>query len=257
MEDKGMINPMDLSGRNIIVTGASSGLGRETSILLSQLGAHVVLVGRNETEMQKTLSLMEGSDHYVKIFDLTEVDEISKWMKAIATEIGPLSGLVHSAGISVTLPLRGTSTKMLEEIMRINFTAAVNLTKAIRLKGVRAESVSIVYITSLAGLTGTPGLSVYSGSKGALISFCRSAAVELAKEGVRINSVAPGLIMTEMGEKTKTILPTEHFEALEEKHPMGFGSPIDVANAVAFLLADTGKWITGTTLVVDGGFLTR
>lgn len=252
-----MINPMDLSGRNIMVTGASSGLGRETSILLSQLGAHVILVGRNETELQKTLSLMEGSDHYLKIFDLTEVDEMSKWMKAITTAIGQLSGLVHSAGISVTLPLRGTSTKMLEKIMRINFIAAVNLTKAIRLKGVRAESVSIVYITSLAGLTGTPGLSVYSASKGALISFCRSAAVELAKEGIRINSVAPGLIMTEMGEKTKTILPTEHFKELEEKHPLGLGSPIDVANAVAFLLADTSKWITGTTLLVDGGFLTR
>ncbi|MDL1984177.1 MAG: SDR family oxidoreductase [Deltaproteobacteria bacterium] len=252
-----MINPMDLSGRIIMVTGASSGLGREASILLSQLGAHVILVGRNEEQLNKTLSLMEGDRHYIKPFDLKEVDEIPKWMKAIAAETGPLSGLVHSAGISATLPLRGTSTKKLEEIMRVNFTAAMNLTKAIRLKGIRAKSVSIVCISSVVGLAGTPGLSAYSASKGALISFCRSAAVELANEGIRINSVAPGHVMTEMGEKTRDTLPPEHFKALEAKHPLGFGTPRDVANAVAFLLADTGKWITGTTMVVDGGILTR
>jgi len=111
-----MINPMDLSGRIIMVTGASSGLGRETSILLSQLGAHVILVGRNEEQLNKTLFLMEGDRHYIKPYDLKKVDEISNWMKAIAAESGPLRGLVHSAGISVTLPLRGTSTKKLEEI---------------------------------------------------------------------------------------------------------------------------------------------
>ena len=250
-----MINPMDLSCRIIMVTGASSGLGRETSILLSQLGAHVILVGRNEEQLNKTLSLMEGDRHYIKPFDLKKVDEIPKWMKLIAAETGPLRGLVHSAGISATLPLRGTSTKKLEEIMCVNFTAAVNLTKAIRLKGIRAESVSIVYISSVAGLGGEPGLTAYSASKGALLSFCRSAAVELANEGIRINSVAPGQVMTEMGKKTEATLPPEHFKALEAKHPLGFGKSRDVANAVAFLLADTAKWITGTTMVVDGGYL--
>jgi len=249
-----MINPMDISGRIIMVTGASSGLGREISILLSQLGSHVILVGRNEEQLNKTLSLMEGDKHYIKSFDLKEVDEITKWMKAIAYETGSLSGLVHSAGISATLPLRGTSTKKLEDIMRINFTAAVNLTKAIRLKGVRAKSVSIVYISSVAGLGGEPGLTAYSASKGALLSFCRSAAVELANEGIRINSVTPGYVMTEMGKKTKSTLSFEHFKALEAKHPLGFGTPRDVANAVAFLLADTARWITGTTMVVDGGY---
>jgi len=252
-----MINPMDLSGRIIMLTGASSGLGRETAILLSQLGVCVILVGRNEEQLNKTLSLMEGDKHYIKPFDLKKVDEIPKWMKLIAAETGPLSGLVHSAGIVATLPLRGTSIKKMEEIMRVNFTSAVNLTKAIRLKDVRAKSISIVYVSAVAGLVGTPGLCAYSASKGALISFCRSAAVELSNEGIRINTVAPGHVMTEMVEKTKNILSADHFEALVAKYPLGLGTPRDVANAVAFLLADTARWITGTTMVVDGGILTR
>ena len=252
-----MVNPMDLTGYTILVTGASSGLGRETSILLSKLGANVVLGGRNEKELQETKLLMEGEKNYIKPFDLSKLETINDWVKEIASETGPIHGLVHCAGVATTMPLRGLSIKKLEEIMQINFMAAVSLTKAIRLKGVRSESVSIVHIASVAGLIGQAGLCAYSASKGALIAFCRSVALELAKEKIRINCIAPGQIMTEMGEKTKAVLPPEHFKALEDKHPLGFGETVDVANAVAFLLADTGKWITGTTLVVDGGFLTR
>jgi NAD(P)-dependent dehydrogenase (short-subunit alcohol dehydrogenase family) len=248
-----MINPLDVSGRCFLVTGASSGLGREIAILLSQLGARVILVGRNKKELLKTVKMMEGENHVIKPFDLRDVDKIPRWLKDSGKETGPLDGLVHSAGVAITLPLRALNRNRIEETMDINFYAALILTKAFRQKGVCSNGGSVVYISSVAGLIGVPGLSAYSSSKGALNAMCKSLAMELAKEKIRINCVAPGHVMTEIYKKTKTILPPENFEALEAAHPLGLGQPRDVANAVVFLLGDAGRWITGTTMVVDGG----
>ena len=137
--------------------------------------------------------------------------------------------------------------------MNINFNAAVALTRAFRQKGVAADTGSIVYIASVYGLIGQSGQSIYSASKGALIAMCRSVAMELAKQKIRVNCIAPGHILTEMGEDQRRLLPADRFADIENAHPLGFGEPEDVSNAVAFLLADSGKWITGTTMVVDGG----
>ena len=248
-----MMNPMDLKNKCCLVTGASSGLGREISILISKLGGKLVLVGRNEEQLNHTKNLLEGNGHFVEPFDLNEVDEIPKLIKHVVKKTGPLKGLVHSAGVTSTLALNFMNQKRIHQIMNINFNAAVGLAKAFRQKRVAEDNGSIVFISSVTGLIGVPGLSVYSASKGALISLCRALAVEFAASGVRVNCIAPGHIMTEMGQDAARALPSKQLEALKNSHPLGFGSPDDVANAVAFLLADTGKWITGTTLVVDGG----
>lgn len=248
-----MINPMDLTGKTILVTGASSGLGREISIHISRLGGTVILVGRNKNALEETFSRMDGKGHVLTPFDLNDTDSIPKWVKEITQTTGPLHGLVHSAGVVSTLSIGVLNSKRINNLMNINFNAAVSLTRAFRQKNVVADSGSIVYIASVYGFIGQAGQSIYSASKGALISMSRSLAMELAKQKIRVNCIAPGHILTEMGEDQRRLLPEDKFSEIEKAHPLGFGEPNDVSNAVAFLLADTGKWITGTTLVVDGG----
>ncbi len=249
-----MINPMELKDRTILVTGASSGIGRETAILLSELGARLFLVGRNSEQLDKTLSSLEGSAHQIYAFDLSVVDEIPRWMKEVTSANGPLHGLVHSAGVQFTRPLRIMSSESIEELMSVNVTAAIFLAKAFRQKGVSASGGSLVYLSSVMGLVGQSGQSAYSASKGALVSLTKSLALELSRENIRVNCVAPAMVSTEMTEKMLGLLTPEQVLQIEAMHPLGLGHPRDVANAIAFLLADTGQWITGTTLVVDGGY---
>ncbi len=249
-----MINPMELIDRTIMVTGASSGIGRETAILLSQLGARLILIGRNAEQLNKTLASLEGTAHHVYTFDLSNIDEIPRWMKEVTSASGPLHGLVHSAGLQFTRPLRIMSSENIEELMRVNVTAAIFLAKAFRQKGVSADSGSIVYLSSVMGLVGQSGQSAYSASKGALVTLTKSLALELSRENIRVNCVAPAMVTTEMSGKMLELLTPEQVLQIEAMHPLGLGRPRDVANAIAFLLADTGRWITGTTLVLDGGY---
>lgn len=249
-----MLNPMDMTGRTILVTGASSGLGRETSVLLSRLGARVILTGRDEGRLHETMALLEPGDHRVVAFDLSNIADIPQWLKTLSVSVGRLNGLVHCAGIRTTLPIRAITWPSMEETLRTNLGAAVALVRGVRQKTVRAESVSIVLLSSVAALAGEPGIAEYSASKGALISAMRSMAVELAPENIRINCIAPGVVETEMTARIKEALPEDQYDAIVQSHPLGIGQPQDVAHAAAFLLAETGRWITGTTLIVDGGY---
>jgi NAD(P)-dependent dehydrogenase (short-subunit alcohol dehydrogenase family) len=247
-------NPLNMQGKVVLVTGASSGIGRETAILLSELNARVVLVGRNAGRLQETLGRMSGEGHRMEQFDLNDTEAIPDWLRRITKETGPLSGLVHSAGIVFTIPVQAEGTARIESLMRINLTSAIMLVKGFRRHGCAVRGGGIVLLSSAAGLVGSAGLSVYSASKAALIGFTRCAALELAGSGMRINCVAPGIVETEMVEHDREArLTAEQFGALKQKYPLGLGRARDVAYAIAFLLADTGRWITGSTLVVDGG----
>ena len=249
-----MHNPMALDGRTVLVTGASSGLGRAISILVSKLGGRVVLVARSEHRLAETMSLLYGGEHRVEPFDLNQLDAIPGWMKKLASEVGALDGLVHSAGLHATLPLRVLKPSRLDELMKVNVSAAMALTKGFRQRGVRAEQGSVVYLASVAALAGSAGNAGYSATKGALVSMCRSLAVELATEQIRVNCLAPGWVPTELAAKAESKLEDAQLQAISDMHPLGLGRPDDVANAAAFLLADTGRWVTGQTLVIDGGY---
>ena len=249
-----MHNPMALDGRTVLVTGASSGLGRAISVLISKLGGRVVLVARNTERLSETLSLMDEGEHRVEPFDLNELDDIPRWMKQLTSEVAPLDGLVHSAGLHATLPLRVLKPSRLDEMMKVNVSAAMALTKGFRQRGVRAEQGSVVYLASVSALAGSPGNAGYSATKGALVSMCRSLAMELAPEQIRVNCLAPGWVPTELAAKAGEKLEDAQLQAISDMHPLGLGRPDDVANATAFLLAETGRWITGQTLVIDGGY---
>ncbi|HEY7392347.1 MAG TPA: SDR family oxidoreductase [Bryobacteraceae bacterium] len=250
-----MDNPLDLTGKTILVTGASAGIGRCTAVLLSRLGARVVLSGRDVGRLRQTAGEMDGEGHHVAALDLANPNEIAAWIAELAQVVGPLSGIAHCAGVAATMPLRFLSLKQLDDVMRVNFYSAVLLTKEFARKRIHERNASLVFVASIAGMRGKRARSIYGASKGALIAFAKSAAIELANEGIRVNCVAPSYVHTDMYERIGDLMTPEQLQdCVERTQPLGLGTPLDVANAIAFLLADTGKWITGSVLAVDGGY---
>ena len=245
---------MSLSGRTVMVTGASSGLGRGIAELVAALDAKVILVARDAARLESVRSGLAGGGHVIEVFDLGQTDAIPGWIKEIAQRHGTLHGLVHSAGVLTTKPLRMQVAADWETAMRINVLAAAALAKGFRQKGVYAGNGSVVFLSSVMGLTGQPGQVLYSATKGALVAMARSMALELARENIRVNCVAPAVVMAGMSESLQKNVSPEQFAQITAQHPLGLGRPDDVAHAVAFLLADTARWITGTTLTVDGGY---
>jgi len=249
------VNPLDLSGKTVLVTGATGGIGRGTAVLLSSLGARLIVSGRKLDVLESTGGKLCGVGHRVSTFDLARLEAIPEWLSGLIQEIGPLDAMVHCAGVGSLLPLRLLRTEHLEEVMSVNFYSAAVLTREFARKRAHREPASIVFVASTAGMLGTPARTAYSASKGALIAFAKSAAMELAKSGIRVNCVAPSYVATEMYERTMASLTQEQLNALvENTQPLGLGTPADVAGAIAFLVADTSRWITGSVLAVDGGY---
>jgi NAD(P)-dependent dehydrogenase (short-subunit alcohol dehydrogenase family) len=198
---------------------------------------------------------MASGDHVIVPYDLSQTEGLSAWLRSVADETGPLHGLVHSAGVQTTRPLGAVSRADYESIMGVNLAAALWLSKAFRQKSVYRPGAAIVFVASVAGMVGQLGNHVYGASKGGVIALTRSLALELASSNIRVNAVAPGLVTgTEISAAFERALTVEQMSAVSALHPLGLGCPRDVAYAIAFLLGDTGRWITGSTLTVDGGY---
>lgn len=245
---------MQMTGRRVLVTGASSGLGRAVAVLLAELDCKVVLCARDAARLAETRQALAGEGHAVEVFDLNDVDAIPGWMKTLAERHGPLDGLVHSAGVLTTKPLKLLGAADWEKAMRVNVVAGSALAKGFRQRGVCTGTGSIVYLSSVMGLVGQPGQSLYSATKGALVAMTRSLALELARENIRVNCVAPAVVLAGMSEQLQQNVTPEQFAQITAMHPLGLGRGEDVAHAAAFLLGGGSRWITGTTLVVDGGY---
>lgn len=251
-----MINPMELSGKNIMVTGASSGIGKGIAILLSKLGANVILVARNEERLKETFCELEPGNHSYYLLDLNNLDEIESMIGNVCSSGRKLNGLVHSAGISLTTPLQYLKVADLNNIMSVNFYSFVELVKHFSKRKYHDNGGSIIAISSISSKVGARGLTAYCASKGAIESAIRAIALELAPKNIRINAIAPSMITTQIYDGLKEIVNHKYFEAdLIKRQFMGLGNPEDVAYATAFLLSDASKFITGTSLVVDGGYL--
>ena len=253
-----MYNPFSLNNKNVLITGASSGIGRQCAIDCSRMGAHVILIGRNEERLAETLSQMEGEGHLIVAYDLTNFDGISAMVKEVITKTGPLDGALHCAGISTTEPLKLTSSERLDEFFKANVYSAVLLSKEIcKLKNYNKEGASIVFFSSVMGVVGESLKSSYSLTKGALISGMRSLACEYAKKNIRFNCVSPGVIETPINANQPYMKDPELRSQFEAKHLLGIGQCTDISNACVYLLSDASRWVTGHNLVVDGGFTVR
>jgi len=248
-----MKNPMDMTGKRVLVTGAGSGIGRATAILVSELGASLVLVGRDAEKLTLTAERLATRNVAIEPFDLSKTDDIVEWMRALAVRHGRIAGLANCAGIQSFHPLRALTAKALDRLLRVNTVAAAMLLKAIQLKDCGCDEASVVMVSSTAALLGVPANGAYGATKAAVLALVRTAALELVDRGIRVNAVAPALVETEMVQRTRQTMTTEAFEGMVRGHPMGIGRPEDVANSICFLLSSASRWITGVTLIIDGG----
>lgn len=248
-------NPLNLEGRRVLVTGASSGIGRAASERLAQQGAQLICLGRDATRLSATLAGLAGQNHQARQADLNDADAIVSLVSELVSEFGPLAGIVHSAGMQRANPLRMAKPDDFLDPFRTNTLSAAMLLGAIARRGIAApEGCSVVLVGSVMSVLGAAGLSGYCASKAALAGLVRAAALELASARVRVNAVLPGVVDTEMSRKHLESLGEAQTAAIRQMHPLGFGRPEDVAHAIAFLVADTSRWITGSCLVVDGGY---
>jgi NAD(P)-dependent dehydrogenase (short-subunit alcohol dehydrogenase family) len=249
-------NPMKLIGKRILITGASSGIGQATAKLSSRLGGKVVLVARDEGRLEETFKSLSGDGHAYYVYDLTDIDNVPGLLKKIAIEQGKLSGMFHSAGITSVMHINIIKKNVIDQVFDINIKAALMLAKGFNQKVVRDDGYcSLVFMSSVAGICGVSGMSVYSASKAAVDGAVRSLACELASNKIRVNSISAGAVHTRMLDGFNVNkLSMDEIKKYENKHLLGFGEAEDIANAAAFLLSDASKWITGTCLVVDGGY---
>ena len=248
-----MYNPMDLTGRHIIVTGASAGIGRATCIQASKLGAKVSLIARNENRLKETVSLMEGVEHRYYIYDLGEIAGVDELIASISNEQGFIDGLVHCAGLGINRPLKMAKPDFVEQTTRINYFAFVELIRAAAVRKRSNSGASYVGISSVAAVHGNKTQGIYSASKGAMNAVVHAFAKELAPRGIRVNTIAFGMVDTDM---YKGFLESggNNDELLQEQY-LGIIPTEYAGNAICFLLSDAAKYITGGTLNYDAGDL--
>ena len=250
-----MINPMNLSNKHIVVTGASSGLGRQTCITLSQLGARVSLVARNKERLLETLRMMEGEGHNVFPFDVCEISEIEALVNQVCEKNGRLDGFVHAAGIGTVKPLSMTKYDFLLEMMQIHLFSFVEFVRIMAKKKFSNDGASIVGISSAGTIHSDKGKVAYAATKGALDSVVRPLAVELGElRGIRVNTVNPGWIKTEMYYEFIREFGEERMEEQLSTHVLGASETTEVSNLIAFLLSDATGKITGQNIVADSGW---
>ena len=243
--------PFSLEGKNIIITGASSGIGRECAISCSKMEAKVILIGRDDARLTETITLMSGSGHQQYNFNVTQFEDIEALLQKITNSCGKISGFIHSAGIEITRPLNVMNTNVYDEIFKVNTIAAFEFSRVISKKKFANDSgLSIIFISSIISQCGQSGLIAYAASKSALTGGMKSLAIELAPKKIRVNTIEPGWIIgTQMTKKYE-----DEDNTKEKLYPLGYGQTEDVANACIYLLSDASRWITGTNLIVDGGY---
>ena len=244
------MSPFELNDKTILVTGASSGLGRQTAITASQYGAKIVITGRNAGRLEQTFKALHGEGHMQILADLTVQEDIDR----LVLELPVLDGVVHSTGISDLSPARFISKKVIAETFRISFDAAVLLTAGILGKKRLAKgNSSIVFISSLSTRYAFIGGAMYISAKAALEAYARVLALELAPKGTRVNCVAPAFVRTPMLDETAVNSSQEVVDKLEQLQLLGFGDPVDVANTIIFFLSDASKWVSGESMILGGG----
>lgn len=244
-------NPFSLAGKRMLVTGSSSGLGQAIALGCARMGAEIIATGRDAQRLEQTLaalSQISAANHVGVSAELTTQDGRDAVLEAVGSEI---HGVVHSAGISRLCPVRMVSEVHLREVHSINVEAPMLLTQGLLKRSRIAQDGSILFIASIAAHIGVAGVGAYSGTKAALIAMARCLAMEVAKRRIRVNCLSPALVETPLLEATAQMLGS--LDQQRAAYPLGFGKPEDIANAAIFMLSPASRWVTGTTLVMDGG----
>lgn len=245
-----MYNPFTLENKTILVTGASSGIGKATAIECSKLGAKLVVTGRNEERLNQTLTELEGKDHLAIVADLTSDESVN----ALVEQCPIIDGLVNNAGSTVTVPVQFINRDNLESLMQVNTVAPILLFQRLMKAKRIGKGASIVFTASISGLCcAVLCNSLYSTSKAAVGGFVKNAALELAAKNIRVNAVCPGMIDTHILDAG--IVGADDLDRERQKYPMKrFGKPEEVAWSIIYLLSDASSFTTGSMLVMDGGF---
>lgn len=241
-------NPFSLEGKVVLVTGASSGIGRGIAVACSKMGAAVVINGRNEQELNETLTQMNGDGHTIQTGDLTDSESVA----ALVKQLPKLDGVVHCAGIGDRVLCKNVTEGDVDRIMNVNFKAPVMLqTEIIRQKKINKAG-SIVFVASIANDSPTVGNAVYAASKGAIIGYAKCLQLELAPRQIRVNCISPAMVWTDL--IIKGGVTEEELREDEQKYPLKrYGKPEDIANLAIYLLSDASVWMTGSNVKITGG----
>lgn len=245
-----------LLNKNILITGASSGIGKQTAISCAQLGARLILFGRNSERLSEVADSLNGSGHSYFAFDLSDHKQLEQSLYEAISQSGIIDGYVHSAGIHKILPFKSSDPGILNNQFNINVTSGLETLRILLRKNyINQNGGSVIFISSINGIYGVAGQVAYSASKGAIISAVKSLAIELASNNIRVNSISPGMVEdTNISNKIKQQLSSEWVMRSKAEYPLGWISTEDVANACIFLLSEASQRITGINLIVDGGF---
>lgn len=242
-----MTNPFSLTGKTILVTGASAGIGRGIAVACAKMGAQVVITGRNQERLQETLSQLEGDNHSIIIADLTNEKERT----ALVTQLPMLDGMVQCAGVGSRVPCKMLTQADLDYVMKPNIEAPILLQSQLLSQKKIKKQASIVFIASAAATMPAVGNAVYSASKAAIIAYAKCLAQELAPRMVRVNCISPTMVWTDLATST---LSVEQLKEVEKTYPLKrLGTSEDIAYLAVYLLSDTSSWMTGSNVEITGG----
>ena len=245
-----MDNPFSLTGKTILITGASSGIGKATAIECAKLGASLIIVGRNEERLNEVYNTLEGEGHIQKNIDLTDFSKLED----LVINLPNIDGCVNNAGIGGKLPIAFIKREDLQCIIDINTLVPVFLTQLLVKKKKFKRGASLVFTSSISGVYSVDiGNSMYSITKSAIDGFMKNAAIELAAKGIRVNSVNPGMVNTPIN-NIDNFTEEDKLKDMSNYPLKRYGEPNDVAWGIIYLLSDASSWVTGTSLKIDGGY---
>lgn len=253
-----MYNPLAITGKTILVTGAASGIGRQCAMDFSNAGANLILLDLNQEALEATKELCSPEVKcYCCAVDITQADSVNTAIVEAVAAVAPVDGMLHCAGIEKTLPFNKLTDEDYKKIYNVNVLGALNVMKPIMKGKNHGENTHFVLISSITSIVGRPGVAAYAASKGAILSMVKTIALEIAPKGMTINCISPGTILTPLMQQMMESLTEEQRKERQEGFPMGLGRPSDIANTAMFLLSDGARWITGQNIVVDGGYTSR
>lgn len=241
-------NPFSLEGKTILVTGASSGIGRGIAVACSKMGAKVIATGRNEKRLVETLGMLDGELHQHFICDITNTEAV----KDLVSNLPSLDGIAHCAGIDQRIPVKQLQEKDVDNVMNVNFRSPILLQSCLLQQRKITKGASIVFIASVASWSPSIGHSIYSASKGAIVSYSKCLALELAPRNIRVNCISPAMVWTDLIKQSG--VSEEQLKEDESKYPLKrYGTPEDVANLALYMLSDASSWMTGSNVEITGG----